>query len=120
LGALVRFRNGSNALISALLATPFEARFAVYGSNGWAEVRDKARPEASKGWTLMTSTRDGARTLREFPPAPTVRLNIEAFAAAAERGASYPIKQHEMIETIACLEAIITSAREGRVEKVAG
>ncbi len=120
LGALVRFRSGANALISAVLATPFEGRFAVYGSNGWAEVRDKARPEASKGWTLMTSARDGTRGLREFPPAPAVRLNIEAFATAAQGGAPYPIKQDEMIETIACLEAIIASAREMRVEKVAG
>ncbi|NCZ82136.1 MAG: hypothetical protein EBX64_03145, partial [Betaproteobacteria bacterium] len=30
-----------NALISAMLATPFEGRFAVYGSKGWFEIRDR-------------------------------------------------------------------------------
>lgn len=43
LAVLVGFENGSNALISAILATPFEGRFAVYGSEGWAEVRDQAQ-----------------------------------------------------------------------------
>jgi predicted dehydrogenase len=120
LGVLIRFRSGANALISAILATPFEGRFAIYGSNGWAEVRDKARPEASKGSTLMCSRRDGTRSLREFAPAAAVRLNIEAFAAAVRGGAPYPITQDQMIETVACLEAIIGSARHLRVEKVAG
>lgn len=120
LGALLRFRSGANALLSAMLATPFEGRFAVYGSNGWAEVRDKAHPEASQGWTLLCSTRDGVRSVREFPPAPAVRRNIEAFAAAILEKAPYPMPQEEMIETVACLEAIIASARSGRIETVAG
>ncbi|HXF52539.1 MAG TPA: Gfo/Idh/MocA family oxidoreductase [Hyphomicrobiaceae bacterium] len=120
LGALLRFRSGANALVSAMLATPFEGRFAVYGSNGWAEVRDKAHPEASQGWTLLHSTRDGVRSMREFPPAPAVRRNIEAFAAAIREEALYPMPQEEMIETVACLEAIIASARSGRLERVAG
>jgi predicted dehydrogenase len=119
LGALIRFRSGANALISAILATPFEGRFAIYGSNGWAEVRDKTHPETSQGWTLLRSTREGVRSVREFPPAPAVRHNIEAFAAAVRGEAPYPMTQDEMIETVACLEAIIASARHGRVEKVA-
>jgi predicted dehydrogenase len=51
----VSFKNGANALISAILATPFEGRFAVYGSKGWAEVRDKAHPESPEGWSLVVS-----------------------------------------------------------------
>ncbi|HEX2546915.1 MAG TPA: Gfo/Idh/MocA family oxidoreductase, partial [Ramlibacter sp.] len=44
LAALVTFRRGGHALITAILATPFAGRFAVYGSQGWAEVRDKTHP----------------------------------------------------------------------------
>src|SRR3954471_2968717 len=52
LGILVNFRSGGNALLGAVLATPFDGRFAVYGNQGWAEVRDKAHPESPQGWTL--------------------------------------------------------------------
>jgi predicted dehydrogenase len=54
----ISFKNGSNALISAILATPFDGRFAVYGSNGWAEVRDKAHPEDPQGWVLTVTLKN--------------------------------------------------------------
>ena len=45
LGIMLAFPGGANALISAMLATPFEGRFAVYGSKGWFEIRDRKHPE---------------------------------------------------------------------------
>lgn len=53
LAILVDFKSGATALISAILATPFDGRFAVYGSKGWVEVRDKSHPQDPKGWTLL-------------------------------------------------------------------
>ena len=50
LGILVSHQSGSNSLVSAILATPFDGRLALYGNKGWAEVRDKAHPEAPLGW----------------------------------------------------------------------
>jgi predicted dehydrogenase len=47
--AYVKFRGGGTSYNSASLASPFISRFAVYGSNCWAEIRDKAhakRPTA--------------------------------------------------------------------------
>lgn len=119
LGALIRFRSGANAMISAMLATPFDGRFAVYGSNGWADVRDNAHPKSPEGWTLTTCAKDGRRTVRTFPPAPAVRLNIEAFAGAIANGAAYPMSADEMIATVATLEAIVASSKSGRVVGVA-
>ena len=52
LAILVSFHDGGHALISAILATPFEGRFAVYCSEGWIEVRDRSHPEAPQGWVL--------------------------------------------------------------------
>ena len=49
LGVLMTHKSGANSLISAILATPFDGRFAVYGSKGWAEVRDKAHPGGAAG-----------------------------------------------------------------------
>jgi predicted dehydrogenase len=118
LGILVSFKSGGNALLSAILATPFDGRFAVYCSKGWAEVRDKAHPEAPQGWTLTMHPRGGDKTTREFPPAKAVLANLEAFAEAATGGAPYPVPQEQMIANVSALEAIFRSAQTGRVEPV--
>jgi predicted dehydrogenase len=119
LAILASFRGGGHALISAVLATPFDGRVAVYGSKGWAEVRDKAHPEAPQGWTLTTALRGEPKRSRDYPPAPAVLANLEAFAAAIEGGAQYPVPHEQMIATVSALEAIVKSTRSGAVEPVA-
>ena len=118
LGILVSFRSGANALLSAILATPFDGRFAVYGSKGWAEVRDKAHPESPQGWTLTTHLRGEQKKTRDYPPAKAVLANLEAFAEAAMGGAPYPVPQAEMIANVSALEAIFRSAASGEVQRV--
>lgn len=120
LAALVTFRRGGHALISAILATPFAGRFAVYGSQGWAEVRDKTHPEAPQGWTLTTHLRGQRATSVEMPPAPAVLHNLEAFADAAEGRAPYPVPREQMVANISALEAIFRSAASGNIERVEG
>jgi predicted dehydrogenase len=119
LAILASFKGGGHALISAVLATPFDGRVAVYGSKGWAEVRDKAHPEAPQGWTLTTALRGEPKRSRDYPPAPAVLANLEAFAAAIEGRATYPVPHEQMIATVATLEAIVKSTRSGAVEPVA-
>jgi predicted dehydrogenase len=118
LGILINFKSGANALLGAVLATPFDGRFAVYGNKAWAEVRDKAHPEAPQGWTLTVHRRGGEKTVKEFPPAKAVLANLEAFAEAASGGAPYPVPQEQMIANVSALEAIFRSARSGQLEKV--
>jgi predicted dehydrogenase len=118
LALLVSFRSGGHALISAILATPFVGRFAVYCSRGWVEVRDRSHPEAPEGWILTQCLRDGRPGVREFDPAPAVLANLEAFADAAAGLAPYPVPQREMIANIAALEAVFRSARSGSIEPV--
>jgi predicted dehydrogenase len=120
LAALVTFKRGGHALISAILATPFAGRFAVYGSQGWAEVRDKTHPEAPEGWTLTTSLRGQPTVSVDIPPAPAVLRNLEAFADAATGQAPYPVPREQMIATVSALEAIFRSASSGGIEKVEG
>ena len=120
LAALVTFRRGGHALISAILATPFCGRFAVFGSLGWAEVRDKAHPEAPQGWTLTTCLRGQAAVALDMPPAPAVLHNLEAFADAALGRSPYPVPREQMIATVSALEAVFRSARSGAIEVVEG
>ena len=119
LSILVDFESGANALISAILETPFDGRFAVYGSKGWAEVRDKSHPQDPKGWTLLTCLEAGKIVSTDYPAAFAVRDNLEAFADAAAGTAPYPVPQDEMIWNIAALEAIVKSTASGAVEAVA-
>ncbi len=118
LGMLLEFESGGSALLGAVLATPFDGRFAVYCSKGWAEVRDVTHPEAPQGWTLTVKTRGEHKTVREFAPANAVLANLEAFADDVAGVAPYPVPQSEMLANIAALEAVVRSVRSGRVEKV--
>ncbi len=34
---------------------PFISRFAVFGSKGWIEIRDKAHVEAPAGWVVTSA-----------------------------------------------------------------
>lgn len=118
LAALVTFKRGGHALISAMLATPFAGRFAVYGSHGWAEVRDKTHPEAPEGWTLTTCMRGGRAESLDIAPAPAVLHNLEAFADAVAGRATYPVPRAQMVANVSALEAIVRSARSGSIERV--
>ncbi len=118
LGILVNFKSGANALLGAVLATPFDGRFAVYGNQAWAEVRDKAHPESPRGWTVTIHKRNKEKLVREYPPARAVLANLEAFAEAASGGAPYPVPQQQMIANVSALEAIFRSAASGQIEKV--
>ena len=118
LAMLLAFRNGASAAIAGILATPFAGRFAVYGSRGWAELVDKEHPESPEGWIMNVRLHGGKTQTREFPPAPTVLANLEAFADAAEGGAPYPITHEEMRATICALEAIVRSCASGAIETV--
>jgi predicted dehydrogenase len=118
LAILVNHKSGAHSLISAVLATPFDGRFAVYGNKGWAEVRDKAHPEAPEGWTLTVSRRNAKAQSTSFPPAKAVLANLEAFADAAAKRAPYPVPQDQMIANVSALEAVFRSVKSGAVENV--
>ena len=118
LGILVSHKSGANSLLSAILATPFDGRFAVYGNKGWAEVRDKAHPEAPQGWTLTKCMRGKDKTVQEFAPAKAVLANLEAFADAATQRAPYPVPQDQMIANVSALEEVFRSVKSGALEPV--
>jgi len=118
LAALVSFEHGTNLMISAILATPFEGRFAVYGTRGWIEIRDKSHPEHPTGWIVIRQFAGRDREVADYAPLSGVRNNLEAFAKAAAGGPAYPMPQQQMIDNIAALEAIFKSAKSGAIVAV--
>jgi predicted dehydrogenase len=118
LSVTLGFENGATAMITAILATPFAGRVALYGSKGWIEIRDRTHPERPTGWDVTTVRRGAAPEASFWPPHPAVRDNLEAFAAAIEGGAPYPITLAEMGANARAFEAITRSAASGRIEAV--
>lgn len=112
------FENGRTAMITAVLTTPFAGRLTVLGSKAWVEIRDRNHPEDPRGWDVTTVRRGAEPESVFFPPHPSVRENIEAFARAAAGGTPYPVPYEEMLHNVEAFEAITRSARSGLVERV--
>ena len=117
--AYVKFRGGGTSYVSASLANPFVSRFAVYGSKGWIDIRDKAHVELPDGWIVTSATIGGPITTEEVPPAEPVKDNLVSFARAVRGTETYPITAAHLINNIALLEAVFASARSGKIETVA-
>jgi predicted dehydrogenase len=119
LGLMLAFPGGANALISAILATPFDGRFTVYGSKGWLEIRDRTHPEKPTGWDITTVLRDQAPQTHFVPPHASVLANLEAFAQAIRGVAPYPVSKREMLANVAALEAIMGSVKSQGIQNIA-
>jgi predicted dehydrogenase len=117
--AYVKFRDGGTSYVLASLANPFMSRFAVYGSKGWIDIRDKAHVEAPGGWIVTSAKVSGAITTAEVPPAEPVKDNLVSFARAVRGVERYPITSEHLVNNIALLEAVFASARSGKIETVA-
>jgi predicted dehydrogenase len=118
LAVMMAFANGANAMISAVLATSFEGRFAVYGSKGWVEIRDRTHPESPSGWDIKTALRGQPVQTRFAPPAPAVRDNLQAFAMAVRGLQPYPVPSAQLLANVAALEAIMQSVQRGAPQAV--
>jgi predicted dehydrogenase len=119
-GAHITFRGGGNAYVAASLGVQFVSRFAVYGSKGWVEIRDKTHVEAPTGWTVLSSDpATGSTRVEDVPPAEAVLTNLEAFAAAVRNEQPYPIATADMVANTRLLEAMGMSAARREIVSVA-
>jgi hypothetical protein len=94
------------------------SRFAVFGTKGWIDVRDKAHVEAPAGWIITRASVGSLIEISEVGPAEPVRENLVAFARAVRDGRPYEISGEDLVNNIALLEAIIRSAASGEVVAV--
>jgi predicted dehydrogenase len=117
--AYVKFRGGGTSYVSASLANPFVSRFAVFGSKGWIDIRDKAHVEAPDGWVVTSAKVGGPITTAQVPAAEPVKDNLVSFARAVRGVERYRITAEHLVNNIALLEAVFASARNGKIETVA-
>ena len=118
LAALVTFKSGANALISAILATPFIGRFAVFGSKGQAEVRQRPGRGGAGGLTFTGCPARWPAGDRGVPGRTGGAGQPRSVRRRRCGRGRYPVPQEQMIANVSALEAVFRSAVSGKVEKV--
>jgi predicted dehydrogenase len=73
LAVMIAFESGATAQLTAILATPFVGRVAVFGSQGWMEIRDRTHPEHPTGWDTTVVRKGEPPQTSLLPPNPYVR-----------------------------------------------
>jgi predicted dehydrogenase len=114
---LVKFVEGVSAMFFCAIATVPNYRFAVYGSNGVAEILKPTLEEFR--FAPLTDPKSGHLALFKpetavTPDFDTLRAELEAFAAAVRGTEPYPITADEVLHGVEVFEAIAESARLGK------
>lgn len=118
LTAQVKFENGRTASLNAFTHTPFFSRLAIFGANGWVEVRDKAHVQAPEGWFFTTCFTDAKAETVEYEVATPVLSNLECFADAIAGKADYPNTPEQIVRNVSLLEAIVKSATTDELVRI--
>ncbi|MGF6781404.1 Gfo/Idh/MocA family protein [Paraburkholderia sp. GAS334] len=110
----LRFSSGATGYVSSVLETPLYMRFAVFGTAGWAEIRNLAHPDA--GGSSITTIRmtNGAETTIVHGWNDSVKANLEGFCRAVVNGEPYQISVDQMIRNVAITAAASKSLRSAR------
>ena len=123
---LLRMKEGMSGYLGTMTTTGPGFSFQVFGSEGWLRLEGvthvagasseerrtrlfgtcKFQPVKGEAKTWLAATMDVARAA------------LDAFAKAASGGPSYPIPDDQMIHGVAVTDAIVRSARSGKVESV--
>jgi len=113
--------NGVTSTLTCSQATAGNYRFALYGTRGLAET------ERNLDGFRFTHAPDkpghapasGPETIDHKGVNP-VKLTLEAFAAAVKGGTPFPITHEQIVHGVAAFEAVVESAKTGKVAKVMG
>lgn len=106
ISVLFKFKNGISGTLAAVRPSPFYWRVHVFGDKGSAEALGETE-------TVVRCSGQPVER-RTHAPLDSLRAEFDAFAAAVQGGAPYPITPAEMTATIAAFDAVIESLAHGR------
>lgn len=104
--ALLRFKNGTSGLLTAIGVTPELFRLQVFGTKGWVELRGLDR------FTFQPA--EGPLEVIDFPPYDAEEAEMEAFADALAGTQPFPATLDNAVHSAAVLEAMDRSAATGK------
>lgn len=100
--ALLRFAGGASGLLTAIGATATYERTMVFGSRGWAEIR--------QGEHFTFQPIEGDAFQADYPDSNPEKDEMEAFAAAVIGEKPFPVTADDAVHSVTVLEAIDKSA----------
>jgi predicted dehydrogenase len=119
---MLRFESGATGLLFCSVATATTLSFTLFGSKGLAEV---SRPNLSRFRFVPTSTvaPTGPVTappdeIVEHPTFDMLNAEMNAFGRAIAQKRAYPIPIEQMLHGMAVFDAVVRSAKSGKIEKV--
>ena len=103
---LLRFRNGTSGLLTAIGTTAEDYRLQVFGTKGWIELR------GLDDFTFQPT--DGKAERITYPKFDAEFAELEAFAAAVSGETPFPFSVDHAVHSAAVLEAMDQSAKSGK------
>lgn len=116
---LLRHASGVTSCLNAVLYTPLYLRFCIFGTQAWVEYRNETHPDTPGTSTLTVQVTGKAPQVTTFDWTDSVRANLEQFAQSIRGEQSYAFTDAQKIGNIAVVEAVVTSAAEGRAVRLA-
>ena len=106
-GVLLDMRSGALAYVGTSIATNVYFNFRVFGTEGWAEVRNADLGE------VVVGLRGQSPEVVVTPGFDMVKTELEAFADAVEGRAPYPVPKQDVIHGVEVMAAVFRSAAAG-------
>lgn len=103
---LLRFRNGTSGLLTAIGMTAEDYRLQVFGSKGWIELRGISQ--------FKFQPLEGKAEIIDFPKYDAERAEMEAFADAVAGKTPFPFSVDNAVHSATVLEAMDQSAKAGK------
>lgn len=108
--AMLDFADGATGYLVTMMATPRIWRLQVFGTKGWAHMRDHH--------VVDYCGADANPRTETYPIVDIERAELEAFADAIAGRAAYPLTPDEMVQGVAAMEAIVRSIAAGTPQAV--
>jgi predicted dehydrogenase len=120
---LIKFDSGATGTIFCSVATATNFSFAVYGSNGLAEVSG-ASLQSFRFVPISTQAPTGPITAPpaeqlDFSDFDTLNAELTAFARAIAEKTPYPVPLEDVLHGMAVFDAVVESARRRKIVAVA-
>jgi predicted dehydrogenase len=103
---LLKFKGGQTGTLAANGVTAGLTRLHVFGSQGWAEMREETQ--------FVYQGLKGEPQVAEIAEIDAERAEMEAFADAVTGKTPFPFSLANAVHAVAVIEAMATSARSGK------
>ncbi len=114
------FESGVIGNFNSIATTPFYQRMTLFGDRGWVEIRETTNVDKPDPSLLTWRSMDNEIHTRTYERTDTVTQNLYAWADAVEGKGTYRFTRQELLHNVEILEAIVTSAATGKLQKIGG